>query len=62
MHDAPVERAHEAGLRTRPVAETVADTWTWMQSTGGAPPQRPDRPAHGISEEVEAAILAASSM
>lgn len=27
-----VERAHAAGLRCRPIAETVADTWAWMRS------------------------------
>jgi 2'-hydroxyisoflavone reductase len=61
MHDAPVEKAHAAGLRTRPVQETVADTWAWMQDLGGAPPQRPDRPEHGLDPEREAAILRAVS-
>jgi nucleoside-diphosphate-sugar epimerase len=61
MHDAPVEKAHAAGLLTRPVAETVADTWAWMQAIGGAPTQRPDRPGPGITADVEAAILAAAA-
>jgi 2'-hydroxyisoflavone reductase len=30
MHDADVEKAHAAGLTTRPAAETVADTWAWL--------------------------------
>jgi hypothetical protein len=49
-----------AGLRCRPVAETVADTWRWLQQIGGAAPQRPDRPAVGLDPEVEAKVLAAT--
>lgn len=37
--------------------ETVADTWTWLQSLGGVAPQRPDRPEKGISAEQEAKLL-----
>jgi hypothetical protein len=40
------------------VAETVADTWAWLESIGGAAPQRPDRPSLGLSAEREAALLA----
>jgi 2'-hydroxyisoflavone reductase len=61
MHDAPVEKAHAAGLRTRPVQETVSDTWAWMQAVGGAPPKRPDRPEPGLDPEREAAILASAA-
>ncbi|MFZ1996691.1 MAG: NAD-dependent epimerase/dehydratase family protein, partial [Solirubrobacteraceae bacterium] len=32
MHDANVERAHEAGLHCRPVEDTVADTWRWLSA------------------------------
>jgi 2'-hydroxyisoflavone reductase len=28
------ERAQAAGLRARPVAETVADVWTWLRDGG----------------------------
>jgi nucleoside-diphosphate-sugar epimerase len=59
MHDAPVERAHDAGLRTRPVGETVADTWAWMRATGGPAAPKPGRPAPGIDASTEAAILSA---
>ncbi len=60
LHTADVSRASAAGLRPRPVEETVADTWAWLRSIGGAPPQRADRPAVGLDPEVEAAILAAA--
>ncbi len=60
-----VERAHEWGLRTRPVAETVADTWRWMReqaaaADGGLAYRRELRPA-GLSEEREAALLSGRS-
>jgi hypothetical protein len=29
-----VDRAVAWGLRTRPVEETVADTWAWLQAEG----------------------------
>jgi len=35
-------RAAATGLRCRPIAETVADTWTWLQQDG-LPRQRRDR-------------------
>jgi hypothetical protein len=61
LHTADVSRALAAGLRPRPVEETVADTWAWLRSIGGAPPpQRADRPAVGLDPDVEAAILAAA--
>ncbi|MFE0647589.1 NAD-dependent epimerase/dehydratase family protein [Streptomyces sp. NPDC059534] len=58
MHTADVSRAVAAGLRCRPVAETVADTWAWLGSLGGVAPHRPDRPPVGLSPEREAAVLA----
>jgi nucleoside-diphosphate-sugar epimerase len=59
MHGMQPVKALEAGLRCRPVAETVADTWAWLRGLGGVPPQRPDRPLVGISPEAEAAALSA---
>lgn len=59
MHRADVSRAVGAGLRCRPVADTVADTWSWLRSVGGTAPQRPDRPPVGLDPEVEAKVLAA---
>lgn len=57
MFGGDVTKAHAAGLKCRPVEETVADTWAWLQSLGGEAPQRPDRPRKGISPEQEAALL-----
>ena len=60
MHGADVERAHALGLRCRPVADTVADTWAWMAGLPGATPRRPDLPAPGIDPERERAVLQAA--
>lgn len=57
MHTSDVSKALAAGLRCRPVAETVADTWAWLGKLGGTAPHRPDRPAVGLSAEREAAVL-----
>jgi 2'-hydroxyisoflavone reductase len=57
------EKAHAAGLRCRPIAETVRDTWAWLSSVGFAhePPatNRGKVPRPGIDPEKEARILAA---
>ncbi|QOV38814.1 SDR family oxidoreductase [Streptomyces ferrugineus] len=60
LHGADVSRAVAAGLRCRPVAETVADTWQWLRDMGGTAPRRPDRPAVGLAPEAEAKVLAAT--
>lgn len=57
MHRTSTDKAVAAGLRARPVAETVADTWAWIQSLGGVAPQRHDRGAKGVDPEVEAKAL-----
>ena len=57
MYRADVSRAVRDGLRCRPVAETVADTWSWLQDIGGVPPQRPDRPVVGLDPSMEAKVL-----
>lgn len=58
MHSANVSRALATGLDCRPVRDTVADTWSWLTSTGGVPPQRPDRPVVGLDPGLESRILA----
>jgi nucleoside-diphosphate-sugar epimerase len=58
MHRGDVRKALTAGLACRPIGATVADTWAWLESIDGAPPQRPDRPRPGLDPEVEARILA----
>ncbi|MEW2165068.1 NAD-dependent epimerase/dehydratase family protein [Streptomyces sp. NPDC007084] len=50
-------RAVAAGLRCRPLSETVEDTWNWLQE-GGRPVEHPRWADHGLSEEKEAGILA----
>lgn len=57
MHRSNVTKALSAGLRCRPVQETVADTWEWLQSIGGKAPQRPDRPVVGLPSIKEAEVL-----
>ncbi|MCY9786279.1 NAD-dependent epimerase/dehydratase family protein [Nocardiopsis sp. EMB25] len=57
MHQGDVSRALATGLRCRPVADTVADTWAWLRALGGEAPQRPDRPELGLDPEVEAELL-----
>jgi nucleoside-diphosphate-sugar epimerase len=59
MHEADVERAHAAGLRCRPVAETVRDTWAWLLSVDKRPPRRSDLPPTGVDPDTERATLAA---
>ena len=60
LHGADTSRAAAAGLRCRPVTETVADTWNWLRDIGGVAPQRLDRPVLGIDPETEAKALAAA--
>ncbi|MFE5815037.1 SDR family oxidoreductase [Streptomyces sp. NPDC056479] len=59
LHSADVSRALATGLRCRPVEETVADTWRWLQDIGGTAPMRQDRTSKGLDPEVEAKVLAA---
>ncbi|MFB6440701.1 NAD-dependent epimerase/dehydratase family protein [Streptomyces sp. NPDC056411] len=57
FYGADVTKVLASGLRCRPVRETVADTWAWLQEIGGSAPQRPDRPAVGLAPQKEAAVL-----
>ncbi|MGX6606566.1 NAD-dependent epimerase/dehydratase family protein [Micromonosporaceae bacterium Da 78-11] len=57
MHRGDVGKALAAGLRCRPVRETVADTWAWMATLDGPPVQRTDRPRSGLDPLVEAKFL-----
>jgi NAD(P)-dependent dehydrogenase (short-subunit alcohol dehydrogenase family) len=36
--DADVSAALAAGLACRPIRETIADTWAWLQAEGDPPP------------------------
>jgi 2'-hydroxyisoflavone reductase len=57
MHCGDVSKALAAGLRCRPVRDTVADTWAWMRTLDGLPAQRADRPQAGLDPAVEAKFL-----
>jgi 2'-hydroxyisoflavone reductase len=58
MHDCDVAAAVAAGLSCRPIEQTVADTWEWMQTMPprSRRPVRPDLPSRGLSAEQEQAI------
>ncbi|MGO8961607.1 MAG: NAD-dependent epimerase/dehydratase family protein [Streptosporangiaceae bacterium] len=55
LHAGDVAAAHAAGLACRPVRETVADTWAWLEAEGD-PPSGPHRP--GLDPERERQVLA----
>jgi nucleoside-diphosphate-sugar epimerase len=55
--DVDTSRARELGLPSRPVRDSVADTWAWMRSSERpAPP--PGRALPGLPAGLEAALLA----
>lgn len=54
--EADPAKASDAGLRCRPVTETVADTWAWLQADG-PPDDRPGRPRHGLPADLERVLL-----
>ncbi|KAB8192141.1 NAD-dependent epimerase/dehydratase family protein [Nonomuraea phyllanthi] len=55
----PTAEAEAAGLRTRPVAETVRDTWAWLREVPEERRSYGVKMRHGMAPEKEAAILAA---
>ena len=57
LHSGDVSAVYAAGLSCRPVEETVADTWAWLQREGD-PPTAPGRPAHGLDPDREREVLA----
>jgi nucleoside-diphosphate-sugar epimerase len=57
LHRADVSKALAAGLRCRPVGETVADTWAWVRTLDGRSPRDPELPPLGIPPEAEARVL-----
>lgn len=58
LHDGDTRRAAAAGLHCRPVRETVADTWAWLQEAGDPEPAT-GRPDSGLDPAVEERVLAA---
>lgn len=61
LHSADTSAAYAAGLWCRPIAETVADTWAWLQREG-LPPQPADRPATGLSAAAEQRLWEAAGL
>lgn len=56
--DVDTTRARQLGLPSRPVRESVADTWAWMQvSERPSPPG--GRALPGLPADLEATLLAA---
>jgi 2'-hydroxyisoflavone reductase len=55
----PTGKAEATGLRSRPVAETVRDTWAWLREIPEDQRVYGSRSLHGMAPEKEAAILAA---
>jgi 2'-hydroxyisoflavone reductase len=55
LHTGDVSRIYATGLACRPVAETVADTWAWLQAEGDPPV---GRIAHGLDPDREREVLA----
>lgn len=57
LHALDTAAAAAAGLRCRPMAQTVADTWAWLQREGL--PERPgNRPGSPMDAAAEARLLA----
>jgi hypothetical protein len=56
--DVDTTRARELGLPSRPLVESVADTWAW-QRTSERPPVPPGRDEPGLPPELEAKLLPA---
>jgi len=56
LHDGDVTAAHAAGLRTRPIADTVAATWSWLKAEGW-PDRSAARAAIGLDPAVEQQVL-----
>jgi 2'-hydroxyisoflavone reductase len=57
LHNGDVSAIYAAGLACRPVAETVRDTWQWLQEEGD-PPVRDGGLKHGLDPEREREVLA----
>jgi 2'-hydroxyisoflavone reductase len=56
--DVDTTRARELGLPSRPVRETVADTWAWQQTAERTFQSRHGLPRPGLPDDLEARLLA----
>ncbi|MDK1475216.1 reductase [Streptomyces sp. 549] len=62
LHGADTAAARAAGLRCRPVVETVADTWEWLsRNPDWRAKNPPGSPGVGLDADSEALLLAGSS-
>jgi hypothetical protein len=61
LHDCDVSAAHEAGLRCRPMEETVADTWAWLRREGTPTPPTGRAGSIGLTAEQERRLLGADA-
>lgn len=59
IHATDVEHAYAAGLRCRPVLETVRDTWRWLTTLNGSTPIRSGLKPTGLASSREHAALEA---
>lgn len=57
LWDVSTQRARETGLASRPVRESVADTWSWL-CTLDTPPLLPRMPTPGLPVDLERTLLA----
>jgi nucleoside-diphosphate-sugar epimerase len=57
MHRSDVTKAVAAGLRCRPVVDTVADTWAWLETLDAPPAPPRDLPPVGLDADTEADLL-----
>ncbi|MEU8660657.1 NAD-dependent epimerase/dehydratase family protein [Actinoplanes philippinensis] len=57
LHQGDVSPALAAGLRCRPVTDTITDTWAWLTTLPGGAPHRADRPVVGLDPQTEATLL-----
>jgi hypothetical protein len=57
--DVDTTRARELGLPSRPLRETVADTWAGLRGVEELPPPPHGLPRPGLPPELEATLLAA---
>ncbi|MBO9522976.1 MAG: reductase [Nocardioidaceae bacterium] len=57
LHDGDTRAAAAAGLVCRPMEETVADTWAWLQGEGWPTPPSGRAGSIGLSEEQEQRLL-----
>jgi hypothetical protein len=60
LHDCDVSAAFAAGLRCRPMEETVADTWSWLQREGTPAPTTDRAGEIGLTPGQERRLLGAS--